>query len=111
MRPMERFRSAVAEDMLSAAASISLSALAPCWLAILSILPATANWTLPNEPAAFRFTAAEIESIADIKTLVYPRDYPTLERYDIGRLAVLENDTIRRINIGRTVLDSIALRI
>ena len=46
MRPMKRFKSAVAEDMLSAAASIGLSALPPRWSAVLSILPATAIWTL-----------------------------------------------------------------
>ena len=63
MSPKERLRSAVAEDMFSAADSLSFSALAPCWLAILSILPATANWVFPNVLAAFRFTAAEIESI------------------------------------------------
>ena len=74
MGPIERFRSAVAEDMLSAAAAISLRALSPCWLAILSILPATANWTLPKVPAAFRSTVAETKSIADIKTLVHLRD-------------------------------------
>lgn len=78
IRPMERFRSAVAADMLSAAASISLRALSPCWLAILSILPATANWTLPNVPAAFRFTTAETKPIADIKTPARLCHYPTL---------------------------------
>lgn len=110
MRPMERFRSAVAEDMLSAAASISLSALSPCWLAILSILAATANWSLPNVPAALRFTAAETESIVDIRLPARLPSYPTSERYDTGRLAVLGSGTIQRISIGRTVLDSIALR-
>ncbi len=110
MRPMDRFRSAVAEDMLSAADSISLSVLAPCWLAILSILPATANWSLPNVPAAFRFTAAETESIVAIRLPARLSTYPTSERYDTGRLAGLGSDTIRRISIGRTALDSIALR-
>ncbi len=89
MRPMDRLRSAVAADMLSAAASISLSALSPCWLAILSILPATANWTLPNELAAFIFTAAETAPIADITILTRPYDYPTLEMYDMDTAACL----------------------
>ena len=109
MRPMERFRSAVAEDMFSAADSISLSALALCWLAILSILPATANWSLPKAPAAFRFTAADTESIADMTILVHLRVYPTFERYDTGSVAVLGNGPIRRISIGRTILGSTAL--
>ena len=94
IRPIERLKSAVAVDMLSAAASISLRALSPCWLAILSILPATANWTLPKEPAAFKFTAAEIESIADIKTPVQSAIIPRLEMYDIGAKASLGASTI-----------------
>ena len=85
MRPMQRFRSAVAEDMLLAAASISLRALSPCWLAMLSILPATANCTLPNEPAALRFTAAEIESIADIKN-----PHPPARLLHVGKVQYVE---------------------
>lgn len=110
MRPMERFRSAVAEDMLSAAASINLSALSPCWLAILSILPATANWTLPNEAAAFTFTAAETKLITDIRIPVHRCDYSTSERYDMANPASLGNGKTRNIAIGRTTLDCIALR-
>ena len=110
MRPMERFRSAVAEDMLSAAASINLSALSPCSLAILSILPATANWTLPNEAADFTFTAAETKLMADIRIPVQRCDYSTSERYDMANPASLGNGKTRNIAIGRTTLDCIALR-
>ena len=109
MSPKERLRSAVAEDMFSAADSISFSAPAPCWLAILSILPATANWVFPNVPAAFRFTAAEIESIEAIMLAARSPCYPTREKYDTGRAAGLRNVRIRRMMIGRSTLDGITL--
>ncbi len=109
MSPKERLRSAVAEDMLSAADSISFSALAPCWLAILSILPATANWVFPNVPAAFRFSAAEIESIEAMMLPARSPCYPPRKKYDTGRAAGQRNVRIRRITIGRSILDGITL--